>query len=67
MTEQFLLQPLLTLHRPPADHPFHFSQLNIIQDKIGFLLEVFAEGLQNQSLQNTTYECVHRRSPVISF
>ncbi|GAW01814.1 nuclear pore complex protein [Lentinula edodes] len=41
---------------PPADHPFHFSQLNIIQDKIGFLLEVFAEGLQNQSLQSTTYE-----------
>ncbi|KAJ4468243.1 nuclear pore protein 84/107 [Lentinula aciculospora] len=41
---------------PPTDHPFHFSQLNIIQDRTGFLLEVFAEGLQNQSFQTTTYE-----------
>ncbi|KAF9071055.1 nuclear pore protein 84/107 [Rhodocollybia butyracea] len=39
----------------PADHPFHFSQLNIIQDRTGFLLEVFAEGLQNQSHQMSEY------------
>ncbi|KAF5389351.1 hypothetical protein D9757_004360 [Collybiopsis confluens] len=41
---------------PPADQPFHFSQLNIIQDRTGFLLEVFAEGLQNNSHQTNTPE-----------
>ncbi|KAJ3988288.1 nuclear pore protein 84/107 [Lentinula detonsa] len=41
---------------PPADHPFHFSQLNIIQDRTGFLLQVFAEGLQSHSVQTNSYE-----------
>ncbi|KAJ3753605.1 nuclear pore protein 84/107 [Lentinula raphanica] len=41
---------------PPADHPFHFSQLNIIQDKTGSLLEIFAESLQKQTIQTNTYE-----------
>ncbi|KIK67022.1 hypothetical protein GYMLUDRAFT_69211 [Collybiopsis luxurians FD-317 M1] len=41
---------------PPADHPLHFSQLNIIQDRTGFLLEVFAEGLQNHSHETNAPE-----------
>ncbi|KAE9401605.1 hypothetical protein BT96DRAFT_1018085 [Gymnopus androsaceus JB14] len=43
---------------PPADHPFHFSQLNIIQDRTGSLLEIFASGLQNGLHPPDTYEYV---------
>ncbi|KAK7060258.1 Nucleoporin nup84 [Paramarasmius palmivorus] len=41
---------------PPADHPFHFSQLNIILDRTGYLLEVFAEGLVNGAYDPSSYE-----------
>ncbi|KAL0562733.1 Nucleoporin nup84, partial [Marasmius crinis-equi] len=41
---------------PPADHPFHFSQLNVILDRTGYLLEVFADGLINGAYETTSYE-----------
>ncbi|KAG7092946.1 hypothetical protein E1B28_009248 [Marasmius oreades] len=41
---------------PPADHPFHVSQLNVVLDRTGYLLEVFAEGLVNNAYETTSYE-----------
>ncbi|KAK1227800.1 Nucleoporin nup84 [Marasmius sp. AFHP31] len=41
---------------PPADHPFHFSQLNVILDRTGYLLEVFADGLINGAYETSSYE-----------
>ncbi|THU96793.1 hypothetical protein K435DRAFT_754578 [Dendrothele bispora CBS 962.96] len=41
---------------PTADHPFHFSQLNIILNQTSYLLEIFANGLQNGAYDTEVYE-----------
>lgn len=41
---------------PPADHAFHFSQLHIILDRTGPLLEAFASGLVDGSFSKTSFE-----------
>ncbi|TFK71838.1 hypothetical protein BDN72DRAFT_816969 [Pluteus cervinus] len=43
----------------PADHAFHFSQLYIILDKTGPLLEVFADGLKNGTFHQSSSEYAH--------
>ncbi|RDB16266.1 hypothetical protein Hypma_003007 [Hypsizygus marmoreus] len=45
-----------SLSRPPADHAFHFSQLHIILDRTGTLLDVFANGLHNGSYSKASFE-----------
>ncbi|KAK7436197.1 Nucleoporin nup84 [Stygiomarasmius scandens] len=41
---------------PAADHPFHFSQLNIILNQTSYLLDIFATGLQNGAYDADAYE-----------
>lgn len=43
---------------PPADHVLHFSQLHIILDHTGMLLEAFASGLVDGSFSKTSFEYV---------
>jgi nuclear pore complex protein Nup107 len=48
---------VLTLHKPPADHAFHFPQLHIILDRAE-TLEVFTSGLVDGSFSKTSFEYV---------
>ncbi|KAF7797288.1 hypothetical protein EIP86_008483 [Pleurotus ostreatoroseus] len=41
---------------PPADSPYHISQLNIILDRTDALLESFADGLKQKSYDETSPE-----------
>lgn len=49
--------PAHSIYRPPADHPFHFSQLFIILNRTDYLLDVFAGGIQNGTYQQGTFAC----------
>jgi nuclear pore complex protein Nup107 len=44
------------LLRPPADHAFHVSQLNIILGRTDPLLEVFADGLREGNYDPASIE-----------
>ncbi|CCM01547.1 uncharacterized protein FIBRA_03605 [Fibroporia radiculosa] len=41
---------------PPADNPYHITQLNIILDRTDALLDAFAEGLRNSTYLTTSPE-----------
>ena len=46
------------MRSPRADHPFHFSQLFIILDRIELLLDVFATGLEDGTYPRSSVELV---------
>jgi hypothetical protein len=45
-------------YRAPADHVFHVSQLHIVLDRTGDLLENYATNLRDQIYDPNSYECV---------
>ncbi|PPQ72703.1 hypothetical protein CVT24_012914 [Panaeolus cyanescens] len=49
------LKDVAVIDGPPADHPFHFSQLFIILNRTDYLLDVFASGIQNGTYQPGTF------------
>ncbi|RDB21680.1 hypothetical protein Hypma_011219 [Hypsizygus marmoreus] len=50
------LKTVAVAEGPSADHAFHFSQLHIILDRTGTLLDVFANGLRDGSYSQTSFE-----------
>jgi len=43
-------------YRPTADHPFHFSQLYVILDQLDTLFNMFANGLQDGTFGQSSFE-----------
>ncbi|KAJ7771524.1 nuclear pore protein 84/107 [Mycena metata] len=51
-----ILKTVATQEGPNAQHPFHFSQLQIILDRIGPLMQNFADGIQNGTYSQSSFE-----------
>ncbi|KAJ7184429.1 nuclear pore protein 84/107 [Mycena filopes] len=51
-----VLKSVATQEGPSAQHPFHFSQLQIILNRIGPLMQNFAEGIQNGTYSQSSFE-----------